>query len=137
LPAQPVDPESIGRLFRYSLGLSAWKESGGTPWALRVNPSSGNLHPSEGYVMLPPMEGWSDRADVYHYCPEHHELELRGTFGHELFSAVLGSFPGASLLRGVAPSIESSGGAAHGPRRRCSGRYRYGRVYRLPGLENR
>ncbi|TVR64991.1 MAG: hypothetical protein EA420_04215 [Candidatus Competibacteraceae bacterium] len=33
-----------------SLGLSAWKQHRGSRWALRCNPSSGNLHPTEGYA---------------------------------------------------------------------------------------
>jgi len=40
-------------ILRYSLGLSAWKQFGASRWALRVNPSSGNLHPTEAYVVLP------------------------------------------------------------------------------------
>ena len=38
-------------LFELALGLSAWKEYGGSRWALRCNPSSGNLHPTEAYVV--------------------------------------------------------------------------------------
>ena len=44
---------SIAILFELSLGLSAWKEHRGNRWALRCNPSSGNLHPTEGYAILP------------------------------------------------------------------------------------
>ena len=36
----------------YALALSAWKQAGGARWALRVNPSSGNLHPTEGQVLV-------------------------------------------------------------------------------------
>ena len=44
----PVNLESLGVFFRHSLAVSAWKEAGGARWALRCNPSSGNLHPTEG-----------------------------------------------------------------------------------------
>src|SRR2546426_1788309 len=47
-----LDLRSLSRLLEYALALSAWKEAGGTRWALRVNPSSGNLHPTEGYVLI-------------------------------------------------------------------------------------
>ena len=42
---------TIGDLLRHSLGLSAWKRFRETRWSLRVNPSSGNLHPTEAYVV--------------------------------------------------------------------------------------
>jgi SagB-type dehydrogenase family enzyme len=61
---------SIGELLRCSLGLSAWKSIRGSRWALRVNPSSGNLHPTEGYVV------WD--AGVFHYAADVHALEQRG-----------------------------------------------------------
>ena len=50
---------SLSQFLFYSLSLSAWKSHGDTAWSLRVNPSSGNLHPSEGYVLLPPVSGMS------------------------------------------------------------------------------
>ena len=40
-----------------ALGLAAWKVIPGDRWALRCNPSSGNLHPTEGYVALGPEAG--------------------------------------------------------------------------------
>jgi SagB-type dehydrogenase family enzyme len=61
---------SIGELLRCSLGLSAWKSIRDSRWALRVNPSSGNLHPTEGYVV------WD--AGVFHYAADAHALEHRG-----------------------------------------------------------
>jgi len=42
---------SISQFFYYSLALSAWKSFQGTRWPLRINPSSGNLHPTEGYLI--------------------------------------------------------------------------------------
>ena len=52
IQARPVSVETISALFFYSLALSAWKQYQDTSWALRVNPSSGNLHPTEGYLVL-------------------------------------------------------------------------------------
>src|SRR5689334_23229037 len=50
--ALPVNRDSVGALFELALGLSAWKQYEKTRWALRCNPSSGNLHPTEGYAIL-------------------------------------------------------------------------------------
>ena len=55
LSPQAVDLDSLADLFRYSLGLSAWKQAGSNRWALQINPSSGNLHPTESYAVLPPL----------------------------------------------------------------------------------
>jgi SagB-type dehydrogenase family enzyme len=65
-----VTLESVGEFLRCSLGLSAWKSIHGSRWALRVNPSSGNLHPTEGYVV------WN--GGVFHYAADAHLLEQRG-----------------------------------------------------------
>ena len=40
VPGAPVNLRTLSRLLEYSLALSAWKQAGGTRWALRVNPSS-------------------------------------------------------------------------------------------------
>ena len=68
----PISERSIGEFLRCSMGLSAWKRYGASRWALRVNPSSGNLHPTETYLI---REG-----HVYHYAAREHALEERGVF---------------------------------------------------------
>jgi SagB-type dehydrogenase family enzyme len=68
-PAEPITDHSIGELLRCSMGLSAWKRYGASRWALRVNPSSGNLHPTEAYVLVD--------GRVSHYAPREHALEER------------------------------------------------------------
>ena len=74
----PVDRAGVGRLLEVALGLSAWKQYGPDRWALRCNPSSGNLHPTEGYVV---SRGLPDLPDgVYHYRPDQHLLEQRAGF---------------------------------------------------------
>ena len=93
---QPLTTESLSLFLELSLGLTAWKEFEGTRWALRSNPSSGNLHPTEGYVVLPPSASLPDCGGVYHYAPREHALEQRcilnkaemGTLGAELPAAV-------------------------------------------------
>ena len=77
LPApRAFDLDSIAMLFEVSLGLSAWKAYGETTWALRCNPSSGNLHPTEGYLVTAGVPGIA--AGVHHYVSCDHALELRG-----------------------------------------------------------
>jgi SagB-type dehydrogenase family enzyme len=70
----------VADLLRHSLGLSAWKRLGNARWALRVNPSSGNLHPTEAYVVCGPAAGFADAPAVYHYAPDRHALEQRCLF---------------------------------------------------------
>ncbi|MBI1913883.1 MAG: SagB/ThcOx family dehydrogenase [Planctomycetes bacterium] len=72
-----LDVNSLAILFELSLGLSAWKEYRGSRWALRCNPSSGNLHPTEGYLIVPACPGVD--AGVYHYVSHDHRLERRCT----------------------------------------------------------
>jgi SagB-type dehydrogenase family enzyme len=76
--ARPPSAANLGILLELSLGLSAWKEYGPDRWALRCNPSSGNLHPTEGYVV---SFGISELPDgVYHYLSSEHVLEQRCRF---------------------------------------------------------
>lgn len=67
--------ESLGLLFELSFALSAWKRFGPDRWAVRCNPSSGNLHPTEVYLLacgLGDLDG-----GLYHYAPKEHALERR------------------------------------------------------------
>jgi SagB-type dehydrogenase family enzyme len=73
----PVTAETIGDMLRHALGLSAWKVAGRSRWVLRVNPSSGNLHPTEAYIVTGPLPGLSPLAGVWHYAPDAHALEQR------------------------------------------------------------
>jgi hypothetical protein len=50
---QPFTIEAVAGFLELSLGLSAWKAVSGSQWSLRVNPSSGNLHPTEAQSTLP------------------------------------------------------------------------------------
>ena len=56
-PPGRFDLDHLAILFELSLGLSAWKSYGAQRWALRCNPSSGNLHPTEGYLLCPRLPG--------------------------------------------------------------------------------
>jgi SagB-type dehydrogenase family enzyme len=70
-----VGVEAVSLLLELSLGLSAWKAYGDSRWALRCNPSSGNLHPTECYVICANLIGLP--GGLYHYCCRDHCLELR------------------------------------------------------------
>jgi len=80
-PGPAASMTSIGDVLRHALGLSAWKQFGASRWALRVNPSSGNLHPTEAYVIAGAALGQGDTPGVYHYAADRHALEQRCAFG--------------------------------------------------------
>jgi len=84
--ACPIDDRSIAEFLRCSMGLSAWKQYQQTRWALRVNPSSGNLHPTEAYVIR--------GGDVFHYAPREHALEHRARFDAAAWDAFTGGRSG-------------------------------------------
>ena len=71
----PLSIASVGVLLELSMGLSAWKEYGPDRWALRCNPSSGNLHPTEAYVVSRAIPGLEN--GLYHYQSKDHVLEQR------------------------------------------------------------
>jgi len=91
-----LDASSVSRLLYDSLAISAWKEAGASRWALRVNPSSGNLHPTEGYLLLPAIAGIGAAPGVYHYAPREHLLERRAVLPAELWDAL--GVPAGGLL---------------------------------------
>lgn len=76
---------SVSLLLEMSLALSAWKQYGGSRWSLRCNPSSGNLRPTETYLIA---TGFKDLTDgVYHYRADQHALEQRCTFATSVDSS--------------------------------------------------
>ena len=85
LPAAPLLIQSISQLFQFSLGLAAWKQAGGEKWALRCNASSGNLQPTESYVILPPLNSISEKCSISHYAPKEHKLERLCEFDSSFF----------------------------------------------------
>ncbi|MCB1889321.1 MAG: SagB/ThcOx family dehydrogenase [Rhodocyclaceae bacterium] len=76
-PPVPVTIASLGALLQLACGLTAWKTLGPDRWALRANPSSGNLHPVECWLVSEGIDPLSD--GVHHYRPEDHALELRAS----------------------------------------------------------
>ena len=67
----------LSQLLFYSAAISASKRvsSTGYRYALRVNPSSGNLHPTEFHFRTRGVKEWPD--GLYHYIPSTHMAEQR------------------------------------------------------------
>ena len=100
-PPVPLNRRSISQLFFDSLAISAWKSAGGTRWALRVNPSSGNLHPTEGYLLCGPVDGLCAVPMVCHYAPKEHALEIRAKVGEALWEALCERCPPETVFIGL------------------------------------
>jgi SagB-type dehydrogenase family enzyme len=94
----PRDVRALSRLFEHALSLSAWKQAGGTRWALRVNPSSGNLHPTEGYVLIDSIPELGESPGLFHYAPRSHALERRADCPSELYSLLTRNLPAGAFL---------------------------------------
>lgn len=98
----PLDRTFVSRLFYLSFALSAWKQVGDSnPWSLRVNPSSGALHPTEAYLVCGPVAGLTDEPSVFHYAPSHHALERRRTLPATAWNQLTSSLPPETLLLGL------------------------------------
>ncbi|MGH8726957.1 MAG: SagB/ThcOx family dehydrogenase [Burkholderiales bacterium] len=93
---------TLSRFFEYSLAISAWKQGGEVRWALRTNPSSGNLHPTEGYLLIDTVPGLLPFPGLYHYAAKEHALELRAELPRESFASLMQGFPPNAFLAGFA-----------------------------------
>lgn len=91
-----LDANLLSRLLWHSMAISAWKKvpGSGARYSLRVNPSSGNLHPTETYLAVCGFAGFE--SGLYHYRADRHALELRnrGNWTRHLADAL--EFPPAS-----------------------------------------
>jgi SagB-type dehydrogenase family enzyme len=87
-------PAFLSQLLFYSAAISASKFVPSTrhKYALRVNPSSGNLHPTEFHFFTRGLKGNPD--GLYHYDPSRHMVEQRGRGSFEM-----------DLLGGAAPIV--------------------------------
>ena len=84
-PVVAVTDASVATFLRCSMGLSAWKQRGSTRWALRVNPSSGNLHPTEAYLV--------HDGRIFHYAPGEHAVEERAVLSYPVWEQFLRGHP--------------------------------------------
>jgi SagB-type dehydrogenase family enzyme len=75
----PLDVQWVSRFLWHSMAISASKKVPRTEgrYSLRVNPSSGNLHPTETYLATRGFAGVDD--GFYHYRADRHALEFRGS----------------------------------------------------------
>jgi SagB-type dehydrogenase family enzyme len=101
LSPQPISLKALSRFFEYALSLTAWKEYNGTRWALRSNPSSGNLHPTEGYLFIGNLPQLSLEPGLYHYAPKEHGLEHRWQVSSETAQLILQHLPTEAFLVGL------------------------------------
>jgi SagB-type dehydrogenase family enzyme len=101
VPSEPLSAESLSLFFRYSLSLTAWKRFRETTWSLRANPSSGNLHPTEAYAVLPAVEQVGDAPAVYHYAPKEHALERRAILDAKAWGELSAPPPDGAFLVGL------------------------------------
>ena len=100
IASAPVTVRTLSRFLEYSLAISAWKQAGGMRWALRTNPSSGNLHPTEGYLLIDEVPALSPFPGLYHYTAKEHALELRAELSQASFSSLMQEFPPQAFLVG-------------------------------------
>jgi SagB-type dehydrogenase family enzyme len=98
-PSREFTIETIAGVLELSLGLSAWKAVGGSRWSLRMNPSSGNLHPTEAHLILQQLS--SVPAGIYHYNPLTHCLEERALLAAEMQQQISTHFKGSGFLIGL------------------------------------
>lgn len=92
------DPLTLGSLSLFlekAWGLSGWKSLGPDRWSMRHNPSSGNLHPTECYLLLWQVGETGLEPGLYHYAPEQHLLERRARLTPEAARAATAKAPGA------------------------------------------
>jgi SagB-type dehydrogenase family enzyme len=93
---QPFVIETLGGFLELSLGLSAWKAAGSSRWSLRINPSSGNLHPTEAHLILPPLD--AHPSGIYHYNALGHALERRADLAPDLWQGIVSHFGSDGFL---------------------------------------
>lgn len=93
---QPLGLDAIASFLALSLGLSAWKKAGADRWSLRINPSSGNLHPTEAHLIIPSVYGLD--SGVFHYFSYEHALEQRAQLPDTLWSHMASHFGGPGFI---------------------------------------
>lgn len=100
IPPRALDLEALGAFFQLALGLTAWKQYGDARWSLRADPSSGNLHPTEAYAVLPEV-GDDVAHGVHHYLSHDHCLERRAAVRREDADRWVAALPAGGFLVAV------------------------------------
>ncbi|MDN3513958.1 MAG: SagB/ThcOx family dehydrogenase [Candidatus Brocadia sp.] len=99
---EPIALSTLSTLLYYSMAISAWKSYPGVePWSLRVNPSSGDLHPTEAHLYVHKVNDLPEGA--YHYFVKGHQLEQRavGSIVPDLWQVLGGSSPTPPIIIGL------------------------------------
>ena len=91
--------DTVAGMLELSLGLSAWKAAGSARWSLRMNPSSGNLHPTEAYLISPLLPGLP--AGLYHYNALAHALEQCAELSADIWQQIHKHFKSEGFLIGL------------------------------------
>jgi len=99
------DLDALGLFFELAFGLSAWKTTGYDRWSLRNNPSSGNLHPTEAYLLLWQSDDDRLKPGLYHYAPHEHALERRACLSQEVARSIALTEPKAFAAIGLSSII--------------------------------
>ena len=118
-PAEPLTASAVGDVLRHALGLSAWKQFREARWSLRVNPSSGNLHPTEAYVITGAIDGLSTSPAVFHYASDRHALERRCEFDPGAWRTLVDGAGGDSVWLVALTSIHWREAWKYGERAFC------------------
>ncbi|MBK1700339.1 nitroreductase family protein [Thiococcus pfennigii] len=107
VPISPaaLDVHAFSQLFYDSLAISAWKQAGLSQWALRCNPSSGNLHPTEAYALVGPVAGLTARPALLHYAPRDHAVELRRWIAPPVFEDWCRQLPSGAFVLGLSSIV--------------------------------
>ena len=79
-----LDIYSLARLLKLSFGVTSQKNQNGFSYELRANPSSGNLHSIESYIIIINNSENDLKAGMYHYNVADNELEQRCVFRSSL-----------------------------------------------------
>lgn len=98
IPTQPLHAASIAQLLFDAVALSAWKQlpNSDKRWSLRCNPSSGNLHPTETYL-VGTIPGMGETPSVWHYTPLLHGLARRAELPPALWDTLRGDGDGVII----------------------------------------
>jgi len=101
IPCSSLNYRSVSRLLYDSMALSAWKSVGDVSWPLRVNPSSGNLHPTECYLLCGAIPELCAAPMVCHYAPKEHGLEVRAEISRGVWEKLSAGLPQGTILLGL------------------------------------
>jgi len=107
VPISPaaLDIHAFSQLLYDSLAISAWKRAGRSQWALRCNPSSGNLHPTEAYALVGPIPGLTARPALLHYAPSDHAVEVLRWIAPPAFEDLCRQLPTGAFVLGLSSIV--------------------------------